>query len=197
MNASKSIKSSVSETFFKLTAELSEKLLNIDLTAAEWRIWCYLVSLDPLGDVADTQSGRAIKYDVDELMTKCRVKKSTYFTAKAKFLKLGLLPEWFEVREVKRIEKQIRERLQANLSGLSEISTPVGRIDLLTDTEIIEVKRFGDWKAALGQILIYSAFYPEHQKRIHLFGSKAELEKLLDIELACLGFAVKVTGEEV
>lgn len=74
-------------------------------------------------------------------------------------------------------------------------------IDLLTDCAIIEVKSLANsiqgWKAALGQILVYSAFYPGHQKRIHLFGTAAELAKLADIQAACLGFDVCVTGEEV
>jgi hypothetical protein len=41
---------SLPETFFILTPEVREKLLTANLTAAEWRIWCYLVSLDPFGD---------------------------------------------------------------------------------------------------------------------------------------------------
>ncbi|MDV3002507.1 MAG: hypothetical protein N5P05_004162 (plasmid) [Chroococcopsis gigantea SAG 12.99] len=73
---------SLSETFFILTPDVREKLLTASLTAAEWRIWCYLVSLDPFGD-------RGAKYLPAELMLKCNVKKSTYFAAKAKFQKLG------------------------------------------------------------------------------------------------------------
>jgi hypothetical protein len=73
---------SLPETFFILTPEVREKLLTANLTAAEWRIWCYLVSLDPFGD-------RGAKYLPAELMLKCKVKKSTYFAAKAKFQKLG------------------------------------------------------------------------------------------------------------
>jgi hypothetical protein len=57
--------------------------LNASLTAAEWRIWLYLVTLDPFGDVG-------AKYDAEELMNFCNIQKSTYFAAKAKFIKLGL-----------------------------------------------------------------------------------------------------------
>ena len=35
------------DTFFILTPETRDKLLNANLTAAEWRVWSYLVSLDP------------------------------------------------------------------------------------------------------------------------------------------------------
>ena len=70
-------------TFFRLTPSVRDRLLEINLTAAEWRIWCYLVSLDPFGD-------RGAKFVPAELMLKCKIKKTTYFSAKAKFQKLGL-----------------------------------------------------------------------------------------------------------
>ena len=42
-------------------------------------------------------------------------------------------------------------------------------IDILTDDEIIEIKNGKNWKHAIGQILVYSNFYPKHKKRLHLF----------------------------
>lgn len=66
-----------------LTPTVRDKLLECKLTAAEWRIWCYLVSLDPFGD-------RGAKFSPAELMLKCGIKKTAYFKAKAKFYKLGL-----------------------------------------------------------------------------------------------------------
>jgi hypothetical protein len=78
-----------------------------------------------------------------------------------------------------------------------QVVTAVGRIDLLTDTQIIEVKGFSEWKSALGQILAYSAFFPTHQKRIHLFGNETQLIKLPDVEIACLPFDILVTGQVV
>jgi hypothetical protein len=70
-------------TFFMLTPGVRDRLMEIKLTAAEWRMWCYLVSLDPFGD-------RGAKFSPAELMLKCKIKKTTYFSAKAKFQKLGL-----------------------------------------------------------------------------------------------------------
>ncbi len=72
-----------SESFFMLTPNVRDKLLEAKLTAAEWRIWCYLVSLDPFGD-------RGAKFSPSELMLKCGVKKTAYFKAKAKFQRLGI-----------------------------------------------------------------------------------------------------------
>ena len=50
---------------------------------------------------------------------------------------------------------------------------------------------------ALGQILVYSGFYPEHSKWIHLFGSQQQLQEVADIEAACFPFDVNVTAQEV
>jgi len=75
---------SCTQSFFMLTAGVRDKLLETNLTAAEWRIWCYLVSLDPFGD-------RGVAFSVSELMLLCRVKKSTYFATIAKLQKLGLV----------------------------------------------------------------------------------------------------------
>lgn len=130
-------------------------------------------------------------------LTRLKMEGAIDLEALSKLQEHEALPDWLKSRPVNGIEKKIRDHLKADLGGLSEVSTPACRIDLLTNTEIIEVKNLKDWKAALGQILVYSAFYREHQKRIHLFGSHTELEKLSDVESACLSFGIKVTGEEV
>lgn len=72
-----------SETFFMLTPDVRDRLLTAKLTAAEWRVWCYLASLDPFGD-------RGAKFIPAELMLACSIGKSSYFAIKAKFQKLGL-----------------------------------------------------------------------------------------------------------
>lgn len=66
-------------------------------------------------------------------------------------------------------ERDVQVRLFLRLGGQREVSTDDGVIDLLTDSEVIEVKDLSAWKCALGQILIYSEYYPSHSKRIHLF----------------------------
>jgi hypothetical protein len=71
-------------------------------------------------------------------------------------------------------EKSVQKALAEVLDGKTEIETLCGRIDILTPTEIIEVKRVKDWKSALGQIIVYGDYYPSHQKRIHLYGETQE-----------------------
>lgn len=90
-------------------------------------------------------------------------------------------------------EKRVRDRLQKLIGGIAEAETPVGRVDLLTDTEVIEVKRVEDWKGGLGQVLAYQTFYSSHKARLHLFGCCAE--KVV-IEQVCSGFDVSVSLEE-
>lgn len=138
-----------------------------------------------------------VDFDPIAVMSECRCSKTTFYCAIAKFQDLGLLPDWvnYTSRKTTSIESRVRDNLQSKLGGLTEVSTPSGRIDLLTETEIIEVKNIKDWKSALGQILIYSAFYPNHKKRIHLFGEN--IDNLPDIELSCIPFNVSVTGELV
>lgn len=71
-------------------------------------------------------------------------------------------------------EKKIQLKLAHQLNAKVEVPTAMGNIDILTDAEIIEVKCWCSWKCALGQILAYGYFYPEHQKRIHCYGKFPE-----------------------
>jgi hypothetical protein len=63
----------------------------------------------------------------------------------------------------------IRDKIAVEENGIVEVKTPVGFIDVLTDTKIIEVKKYHHWKHALGQIECYGYFYPNKQKWIYLF----------------------------
>ena len=67
-------------------------------------------------------------------------------------------------------ESEIRNKLKIELNAKIEVKTDSGYIDLLSDKLIIELKEFSQWKGALGQILSYGIFYPNHQKQIYLFG---------------------------
>lgn len=77
-----------------------------------------------------------------------------------------------------------RDRLAKELNGKTEVNTPVGRIDIVTKTEIIELKNAKHWKSAIGQIKSYGQYYPKHRQRIHLFGELTE-SKLKQIQSIC------------
>ena len=69
--------------FYPLTPSYTQQLRKAKLTAAEWRIWSYLVSLDPWGN----------KYqDLNTLtiMSECNCSKATFYRAIAKLQALNL-----------------------------------------------------------------------------------------------------------
>ena len=89
-------------------------------------------------------------------------------------------------------EKEIQLKLNEILNGLLEVSTPVGKIDILTDTLLIEIKKAKDWKAAIGQLLMYGHYYPKHQKILYLF----DVPKNFDLDLIvylCNDFNITVS----
>jgi hypothetical protein len=96
------------------------------------------------------------------------------------------IEEWKSIREKNKIEyensllnlildekddreKQIQLKLQKELGGVIEVKTEFGFIDLLTETELIEIKIGNNWKCGLGQLCVYSEYYKFHKKRLHLF----------------------------
>jgi len=75
------------------------------------------------------------------------------------------------------LEKTIQEKLCDELKAEKEVETLAGFIDILTDTKIIEIKEFSEWKSALGQVLSYGTYYPDREKVIILFG-KIQIESI-------------------
>jgi len=169
------------------------------LTGSQFRLWHYLMMVDPFAD--QTRNGEKIYHPIPspaEIAVAIGASQRTVEKDMKRLEELGLLPGWVVLKTVNYsdVERQIRDRLKAELGGQVEVVTAVGRIDLLTESEVIEIKNINDWKGALGQILAYSAFFPEHGKRIHLFG-KADLAKLALAQGTCSEFEIIVTFEEV
>lgn len=82
-------------------------------------------------------------------------------------------------------EAWYRDKLARELEGKTEVHIDkVGRVDILTKTEIIEVKNTKGWKSAIGQIKSYGQYYPKHKMRVHLFGKLTE-SKLETIQKVC------------
>ena len=63
----------------------------------------------------------------------------------------------------------VKMALSRYLKGTMEYRCKFGRIDILTKSEAIEVKRVSGWKQAVGQALIY-ADATERIPRVHLYG---------------------------
>ena len=77
---------------------------------------------------------------------------------------------WCEQPQRGKIEKRIQERLKEEFGGEIGVSTKAGAIDLLTENQLIEVKFFKYWKEGVGQLILYSLEYENHQKVLHLYG---------------------------
>jgi transcriptional regulator with XRE-family HTH domain len=131
----------------------------------------------------------------DEIMDRAGISRSAYSTAVTKLDELGLLPEWCKIQRKNQPERVVRDRLQAQLGGKVEAYTKFGLIDLLTETELIEIKVVNRWKDAIGHILAKSEKYPNHQKRLHLFGHQEPI--LENIEAVCDRLSIRVTFELV
>ncbi len=92
-------------------------------------------------------------------------------------------------------EAHIAKKLAASLcDAQTEVPTPVGRIDILTPVEIIEVKSVRLWKHGVGQLLAYQQSFPSRKLRLHLFGLSVR-GLLPEIRKHCSKLAITVTYE--
>ncbi|MBW4597736.1 MAG: helix-turn-helix domain-containing protein [Brasilonema angustatum HA4187-MV1] len=58
------------ESDYLLTSKAAKKLIQANLTATEWRVWCYLNTFEGQHQVT-----------IDDLMTNCNVSKSSAYKA--------------------------------------------------------------------------------------------------------------------
>ncbi|MEA5626890.1 hypothetical protein [Nostoc sp. UHCC 0251] len=108
----------MSNNFYPLTPQTLEKLYKANLTAAEWRLWSYLVVSDPWGDSYRDLPATLI------VMEKVAIKKSTFYAALAKFQKFELFDfqdKGFAFRNLQGVPK-VRNTIQdsGNFSEISE-----------------------------------------------------------------------------
>jgi hypothetical protein len=93
-------------------------------------------------------------------------------------------------------EAKVRDRIASGIPGsVIEVNCSSGIVDIVTPTEIIEVKRAPMWKAAMGQVLAYSADFPDKTPRVHLFGPDVCHFRLAAV--TCERFGVRVTTSDV
>lgn len=124
--------------FYKFTTETSKKLRDFDLSAAEWKIWAYLATLDPFGD----------KYvrlpDMHTVMAECGTSKATVYRAMSKFQELELFDFQAEIafrnleakstsskngKAVPKIEKQSEKVVEFSTSLTGETGVSPVRLD--------------------------------------------------------------------
>lgn len=112
---------------------------------------------------------------IDELLRRCQSSKSFKKT-------LGLGDDTLAEGGRKLVREEfVRDHVAECHHGTKEIIIEnVGRIDVLTSKSIIEVKKVNLWMAAIGQLIVYSHFYPERQKVLYLYGPiRLDRQKLI------------------
>lgn len=71
-------------SFYLLSFEVAQELRSYDLSAAEWRLWSYLATLDPFGNQYQELP------DLISVLQECRISKPTFYRCLARFEDLGL-----------------------------------------------------------------------------------------------------------
>lgn len=103
--------------------------------------------------------------------------------------------KWCLNDKKKQTEKSVQNRLYEELGGDREVQVLAGSIDLLTCTEIIEIKNARDWKSGVGQLMVYGYDYLSHSKRLHIFGKTSGSYQRM-VEKYCYPLRIKVTYED-
>jgi hypothetical protein len=160
-------------------------LINKAITAPMYRVYFYFLD-------CDLTEHRPTPEEVSQIAL---VAKHSLYDLVERMRPLKLVPDWFTIDDSTRApEAQIRDRLHTKLGGDIEVQTIYGPIDLVTATEIIEIKKIDDWKDGFGQILVKCKKFPAHSKRLHLFGNSDRT--LRNIKARCKEFDVNVSYEE-
>lgn len=92
------------------------------------------------------------------------------------------------------LEKHIQERLATEFGG-SHYTVDIGIIDILTPTMVCELKNWENWLKALGQILAYSYYFPDREKRIHFFGPPPNVWKIYSIYTILTQYGIVISCE--
>ena len=74
------------------------------------------------------------------------------------------------------IKELIIQRKLERETGGGHTVCPAGYTDIVTDKMLIEIKKWNDWKSAIGQIMAYRVFYPNRKCIIYFFGYRPNHE---------------------
>ena len=100
-----------------------------------------------------------------------------------------------EMNELSVDEASIQDTVQAFLPEFSaevRMGYKIGKADLVSEHSIVEIKRFLEWKHALGQILSYSYLHPKKKKILLLFEEKIDQDQLSEARSVCITCNVQV-----
>ncbi|MDX2215255.1 MAG: hypothetical protein SFY66_18470 [Oculatellaceae cyanobacterium bins.114] len=86
--------------YYALSPAIAQELRRINLHASEWRLWSFLVTLEPFGD------RYAEMPDLIIILSECQISKATFYRALAKFEEHGL----FDTQPLKIAFRNLRGR---------------------------------------------------------------------------------------
>ncbi len=91
-------------------------------------------------------------------------------------------------------ESDIQDKLEKELGGKHAYCAS-GIVDILTAGELIEIKNWNNWKAAIGQLQAYHVHFPDRKLRVHFFGKIPKIEKQVNIVSTFSSLKIAVTWE--
>lgn len=92
-------------------------------------------------------------------------------------------------------ERAVSDKLAQTEGGCREVWVPTGLVDVVTADEVIEVKHYRLWKAAIGQVLLYHQDLPHLKPRIHLYGD-VDAQARATIRRYCQRLGIGLSWEE-
>lgn len=100
-------------------------------------------------------------------------------------------PTLFSEKKHPKTELRLSDHIATLLNGEREVRCGnLGRIDVLTPKYIIEVKKAAHWIKAVGQLVVYSEYYPNRQKLLWLFGEGSSNDEEIKRLCAKLGIII-------
>ena len=91
-------------------------------------------------------------------------------------------------------ERFYQIKLEKETGGKS-LACKAGIADIVSDDLLIEIKNWKYWKQAIGQIMVYSVYFPGRVKRLHLFGVKPDQKTIDTITEVCNSLNILMTYE--
>ncbi len=88
-------------------------------------------------------------------------------------------------------ERKIAKKISKKNNYVMEVPCEYGRMDLVSDDEIIEIKHYKLWKHGIGQLLVYGIENQEKSLVLLLYSAKKDrikLEEKKRIECAMCNF---------
>jgi hypothetical protein len=137
------------DDFYPVTPTAAQKLRKANLTASEWKIWSYLIEVDPWGD-------RYHEVETISLLSACEVSKATYYRAIAKFQEAKIFDfqdKGFNVRNLNGIAKIKNEKV---ISGLRKPDSQNCENSLKIEKVVAEMRQLSQDCENQGSKVAYS-----------------------------------------